>query len=186
MSDTIVPITTKKDWTSDQEVRWCPGCGDYAHPAGRPDSSCPTSASPARTPCSSPASAARSRFPYYMNTYGIHTHPRPRPGDRHRPRRRPARPRRVGHHRRRRRPVDRRQPPHPRPAPQRQPHDPAVQQPDLRPDQGPVLADVASSARSPSRRRSARSTTPFNPLSRGPRRRGHASSPARTTSTAST
>ena len=29
MSDTIVPLTTKKDWTSDQEVRWCPGCGDY-------------------------------------------------------------------------------------------------------------------------------------------------------------
>ena len=29
MSDTIVPVTTKKDWTSDQEVRWCPGCGDY-------------------------------------------------------------------------------------------------------------------------------------------------------------
>ena len=29
MTDTIVPVTTKKDWTSDQEVRWCPGCGDY-------------------------------------------------------------------------------------------------------------------------------------------------------------
>ena len=29
MTDTAVPLTTKKDWTSDQEVRWCPGCGDY-------------------------------------------------------------------------------------------------------------------------------------------------------------
>ncbi len=29
MSDTAVPLTTKKDWSSDQEVRWCPGCGDY-------------------------------------------------------------------------------------------------------------------------------------------------------------
>ena len=29
MSDTAVNLTTKKDWTSDQEVRWCPGCGDY-------------------------------------------------------------------------------------------------------------------------------------------------------------
>ena len=29
MSDTAVRLTTKKDWTSDQEVRWCPGCGDY-------------------------------------------------------------------------------------------------------------------------------------------------------------
>ena len=26
---TDVPVTTRKDWTSDQEVRWCPGCGDY-------------------------------------------------------------------------------------------------------------------------------------------------------------
>ena len=29
MSETAVPLTTKKDWSSDQEVRWCPGCGDY-------------------------------------------------------------------------------------------------------------------------------------------------------------
>ena len=29
MSDTAVTLTTKKDWASDQEVRWCPGCGDY-------------------------------------------------------------------------------------------------------------------------------------------------------------
>ncbi len=56
-------------------------------------------------------------------------------------------------------PVDRRQPPDPRPAPQRQPHDPDVQQPDLRADQGPVLADQRRSGRSPSRRRSAASTT---------------------------
>ena len=32
----IVPVTTKKDWTSDQEVRWCPGCGDYGILARRP------------------------------------------------------------------------------------------------------------------------------------------------------
>ena len=25
-----VPDTTRKDWSSDQEVRWCPGCGDYS------------------------------------------------------------------------------------------------------------------------------------------------------------
>ena len=83
-----------------------------------------------------------SRFPYYMNTYGMHSiHGRA-----------PAiatglavpAPRSVGlgRHRRRRRAVDRRQPPDPRAAPQRQPEDPAVQQPDLRTDQGPVLADV--------------------------------------------
>ena len=30
MTDTTVPVTTRKDWSSDQEVRWCPGCGDYS------------------------------------------------------------------------------------------------------------------------------------------------------------
>ena len=68
-------------------------------------------------------------------------HPRARSGDRDRRRDGPTRPRRVGDHRRRRRPVDRWQPPHPRAAPQREPHDPALQQPDLRLDEGPVLAD---------------------------------------------
>ncbi len=29
MSTAQVAVTTKTDWTSDQEVRWCPGCGDY-------------------------------------------------------------------------------------------------------------------------------------------------------------
>ena len=29
MTTAQVAVTTKKDWTSDQEVRWCPGCGDY-------------------------------------------------------------------------------------------------------------------------------------------------------------
>ena len=29
MSTAQVAVTTKKDWSSDQEVRWCPGCGDY-------------------------------------------------------------------------------------------------------------------------------------------------------------
>ena len=26
----LIPVTTRKDWMSDQEVRWCPGCGDYS------------------------------------------------------------------------------------------------------------------------------------------------------------
>ena len=26
----LTKVTTAKDWASDQEVRWCPGCGDYA------------------------------------------------------------------------------------------------------------------------------------------------------------
>ena len=79
-----------------------------------------------------------SRFPYYLNTYGMHSihgrAPAIATGLRQ-----PSRPVGVGGHRRRRRAVHRRQSPHPCAAPQREPEDPAVQQPDLRPDQGPVL-----------------------------------------------
>ena len=82
-----------------------------------------------------------ARLPYYMNTYGIHCDPRPRAGGRDRCRAGPSRPARVGDRRRRRHAVDRRQPPDPRAAPQREHQDPDVQQPDLRPHQGPVLAD---------------------------------------------
>ena len=77
----------------------------------------------------------------------LHGHVRhardPRAGARARDRHRHREPRPVGlgRHRRRRRAVDRRQPPDPRAPPQREPQDPAVQQPDLRPHQGPVLAD---------------------------------------------
>ena len=111
--------------------------------------------------------------------------PRPGPGDRDGSRRQPARPRRLGGLRRRRLALDRRQPPHPRAAAQREHHDPDVQQPDLRPDQGPVLADVRGRERSPSRPRSARSTrrSTRSAWRSAPRR---ASSPAPTTSTAST
>jgi len=57
MTDTV-PVTTKKDWTSDQEVRWCPGCGDYSiltamqmlMPAGSRPCSSPGSAAPAASP----------------------------------------------------------------------------------------------------------------------------------------
>ena len=72
MTDTAVPATTKKDWTSDQEVRWCPGCGDYSiltavqmmmpYLGVRRESTVFVSG----IGCS-------SRFPYYMNTYGMHS-----------------------------------------------------------------------------------------------------------------
>ena len=78
----------------------------------------------------------------------LHEHLRraldPRQGTcgRHRYRHRQSRPACVGHHRRRRRAVDWRQPHDPHPAPQRQPEDSPVQQPDLWADQGPILADI--------------------------------------------
>jgi 2-oxoglutarate ferredoxin oxidoreductase subunit beta len=72
MSDTIVPRTTKKDWTSDQEVRWCPGCGDYgillAVQMLMPD----LGVAPHNTVFVSGIGCS-SRFPYYMNTYGMHS-----------------------------------------------------------------------------------------------------------------
>ena len=140
MTDTTMPVTTRKDWSSDQEVRWCPGCGDYSILAAVQLLMPELGVRRENTVFVSGIGCA-ARFPYYMNTYGMHAHPRPGAGHRHRPGHGPPRPRRVGRRRRRRHAVDRRQPPDPRAAPQRQPHDPDVQQPDLRADQGPVLAD---------------------------------------------
>jgi 2-oxoglutarate/2-oxoacid ferredoxin oxidoreductase subunit beta len=72
MSDTNVRITTKKDWTSDQEVRWCPGCGDYgilqALQMLMPD----LGVAPENTVFISGIGCS-SRLPYYMNTYGMHS-----------------------------------------------------------------------------------------------------------------
>ena len=72
MSDTIVPLTQKKDWMSDQEVRWCPGCGDYgilqAVQTLMPD----LGVAPHNTVFISGIGCS-SRFPYYMNTYGMHS-----------------------------------------------------------------------------------------------------------------
>ena len=62
-----------KDFKTDQEVRWCPGCGDYAILAAVQGFMPELGHAPGRTSCSSPASAARRRFPYYMNTYGMHS-----------------------------------------------------------------------------------------------------------------
>lgn len=72
MSDTIVPLTTKKDWSSDQEVRWCPGCGDYGVLQAVQQLMPELGVSPANTVFISGIGCS-SRFPYYMNTYGIHS-----------------------------------------------------------------------------------------------------------------
>ena len=70
--------------------------------------------------------------------------PRPRAGDRDGLVRVPSGPVRLGRDRRRRRALDRRQPPDPRAAPERQLQDPALQQRGLRAHEGPVLADLAA------------------------------------------
>ena len=69
----MTPITTKpKDWETDQEVRWCPGCGDYAILKAVQRTMPEIGARPENTVFVSGIGCS-SRFPYYMETYGFHT-----------------------------------------------------------------------------------------------------------------
>ena len=63
---------TAKDWASDQEVRWCPGCGDYAILKAVQRTMPDLEASLAKTVFVSGIGCS-SRFPYYMASYGFHT-----------------------------------------------------------------------------------------------------------------
>ncbi len=72
MSATPLPTLTAKDLTTDQEVRWCPGCGDYSILAQMRKAL--TSVGIARENLAFVSGiGCSSRFPYYMNTYGFHT-----------------------------------------------------------------------------------------------------------------
>ena len=64
--------TTLKDWESDQEVRWCPGCGDYAILKAVQRTLPQIGADPANTVFVSGIGCS-SRFPYYIESYGFHT-----------------------------------------------------------------------------------------------------------------
>lgn len=63
---------TAADFASDQEVRWCPGCGDYAILKAVQRTMPEIGADPAKTVFVSGIGCS-SRFPYYMATYGFHT-----------------------------------------------------------------------------------------------------------------
>ncbi|MFA9445850.1 2-oxoacid:ferredoxin oxidoreductase subunit beta [Egicoccus sp. AB-alg6-2] len=63
---------TRKDFTSDREVRWCPGCGDYAILAAVQGLLPEVGARPESTVFISGIGCS-SRFPYYMDTYGMHS-----------------------------------------------------------------------------------------------------------------
>ena len=63
---------TKDDFASDQDVRWCPGCGDYAVLAAV-QRFLPTLDIPQENFVFVSGIGCSSRFPYYMNTYGFHT-----------------------------------------------------------------------------------------------------------------
>ncbi len=72
MTDVAVPVTTKKDWTSDQEVRWCPGCGDYSILTAV-QMLMPELGVRREDTVFISGIGCSSRFPYYMNTYGMHS-----------------------------------------------------------------------------------------------------------------
>lgn len=63
---------TRKDFTSDQDVRWCPGCGDYAVLA-TVQRLMPELGIPREKIVFISGIGCSSRFPYYMNTYGMHS-----------------------------------------------------------------------------------------------------------------
>ena len=65
------PQYTKKDFVSDQEVRWCPGCGDYAILA-QVQKIMPELGIKRENMVFVSGIGCSSRFPYYMDTYGVH------------------------------------------------------------------------------------------------------------------
>ena len=66
-----LPVLTKKDFTSDQETRWCPGCGDYAILASVQNFMPSLGIRPEKVVFVSGIGCA-GRFTYYMDTYGMH------------------------------------------------------------------------------------------------------------------
>ncbi len=74
MTIDTIPITklTRQDFVSDQTVRWCPGCGDYAILATI-QKVLPDLGIPRENVVFISGIGCSSRFPYYMNTYGIHS-----------------------------------------------------------------------------------------------------------------
>lgn len=73
MSDsTVAQPLTAKDFATDQEVRWCPGCGDYSILA-QVQKVMPSLGIPRENIVIVSGIGCSSRFPYYMNTYGMHS-----------------------------------------------------------------------------------------------------------------
>ncbi|MBC7818467.1 MAG: 2-oxoacid:ferredoxin oxidoreductase subunit beta, partial [Planctomycetaceae bacterium] len=66
------PALLSKDFASDQEVRWCPRCGDYSILA-QMKKVLPTLGIPKEKFCFVSGIGCSSRFPYYVNTYGLHS-----------------------------------------------------------------------------------------------------------------
>lgn len=69
---TVKPALTAKDFATDQEVRWCPGCGDYSILA-QVQKVMPSLGIPRENIAIISGIGCSSRFPYYMNVYGMHS-----------------------------------------------------------------------------------------------------------------
>ncbi len=67
-----LPVLTPQDFASDQDIRWCPGCGDYSILA-QMKKILPGLGIPREKTVFVSGIGCSSRFPYYMNTYGIHS-----------------------------------------------------------------------------------------------------------------
>ncbi len=72
MIDTLEPKLTAKDFVTDQEVRWCPGCGDYSI-LKQVQTVMPDLGIPKEQIVFVSGIGCSSRFPYYMETYGMHS-----------------------------------------------------------------------------------------------------------------
>jgi 2-oxoglutarate ferredoxin oxidoreductase subunit beta len=72
IASTSNQVLTAKDFATDQEVRWCPGCGDYSILA-QVQKIMPTLGIPRENIAIISGIGCSSRFPYYMNTYGMHS-----------------------------------------------------------------------------------------------------------------
>ncbi|MAZ48112.1 MAG: 2-oxoacid:ferredoxin oxidoreductase subunit beta [Halobacteriovoraceae bacterium] len=66
------PKLTKKSFMSDQEIKWCPGCGDYAILAATQSAMAKIGVPPHEV-CVVSGIGCSSRFPYYVSTYGMHS-----------------------------------------------------------------------------------------------------------------
>ncbi len=67
-----LPVLKAADFASDQDVRWCPGCGDYSILA-QMKKVLPELGFPREKTVFISGIGCSSRFPYYMNTYGMHS-----------------------------------------------------------------------------------------------------------------
>ncbi len=72
MSTLTLPTLTAKDFASDQDVRWCPGCGDYSILAQMKKALAAVGYPKEKTVFVSGIGCS-SRFPYYLDTYGFHS-----------------------------------------------------------------------------------------------------------------